>query len=51
LVLKKATIVISLIEESNDLANLKIGEEIRKELSENLSLIPWSKEIVKVKVK
>jgi hypothetical protein len=51
LVLKKATIVISLIRECNDLANHKIEEEIRKGLSENLSTIPWAKETISVKVK
>lgn len=48
--MKKATIVFSLVKECVDVANDSIEEEIRKELSERLSVIPWAKEIESVSV-
>lgn len=42
--------MISLVEECSDLANCDIEEEIKKELSENLSTIPWAKRIESVTV-
>lgn len=48
--MKKATIVVSLVEECGDVANRDIEGEIRRELSENLSLIPWAKKIESVSV-
>jgi len=48
--LKKATIVVSLVEECRDVANCDIEEEIKRELSENLPIIPWAKEIKSVDV-
>jgi hypothetical protein len=44
------TIVVSLVKECNDIANYDIEEEIKKELSEHLSLIPWAEEIQSVTV-
>jgi hypothetical protein len=48
--LKKAIIVVSLVEESSDVANCDLEEEIRKVLSEQLSLIPWAKKVQSVTV-
>lgn len=50
LILKKVTIVVSLAEECSDVANFDIEKEIKRELSENLSLIPWAKKIESVSV-
>lgn len=49
--MKKATIVVSLVKECSDVADCDIEREIRKELSENISLIPWAREIKSVTVK
>lgn len=49
--LKKATIIISLVDECNDRPNDTIENEFRKELAENISAIPWAKETLSVKVK
>ena len=48
--MKKATIVVSLVKECNDVSNHDIEEEIRKELSNDLSKIPWAKELQSVTV-
>ncbi len=48
--LKTVTIVVSLVEESVNVATDSIEEEIMKELSQRLSLIPWAKEIKRVTV-
>ena len=47
---KKAVIVISLVEESTEVANEKIEKDILKELSEEPTRIPWLKEVQKVTV-
>ena len=47
---KKAVIVISLVEESTKVENEKIEEEILNELSEEPTKIPWLKEVEKVTV-
>lgn len=47
---KKAVIVISLIEKSVDWANKEIEKEILDVLSEEPTRIPWLKEIEKVTV-
>ena len=49
--LKEVKIVISLLEECNDVNNYDIEDEIRKELTQQLSMIPWAKEIKSVTVK
>jgi hypothetical protein len=49
--LKKATIVVSLCEESEDIYNCDLEEEIGKELSKNLSAIPWAVAIQSITVK
>jgi len=48
--LKKATVIVSLVKECSDIANDSIEEEIKKELSERLSVIPWAKEVQSVTV-
>jgi len=48
--LKKATIVVSLVEECDDVSNHNIEEEIRKELSNEVSKIPWAKQLQSVTV-
>jgi hypothetical protein len=48
---KKAVIVISLVEESTEKANKEIEAEIFKELSECPVKIPWMKKVEKVSVK
>lgn len=48
--LKRATIVVSLVEECNDIDNGEIEDEIRKELSKHLFVIPWAEEIRSVSV-
>jgi hypothetical protein len=50
IVVKKAVIVISLVEESTKVENEKIEEEILNELSEEPTKIPWLKEVEKVTV-
>ena len=47
---KKAIIVISLVEESTEVANEKIEKHILNELSKEPSRIPWLKEVQKVTV-
>lgn len=49
--LKKATIIVSLIEESSKIANCDIEKEILKEFSPWVYMIPWGKKIEKVTVK
>jgi hypothetical protein len=49
-VVKKAVIVISLVEESTEVANEKIEKDILNELSEEPTRIPWLKEVQKVTV-
>lgn len=49
-VVKKAVIVISLVEESAEVANEKIEKDILNELSEEPTRIPWLKEVEKVTV-
>ena len=47
---KKAVIVISLVEQDAELANEKIEEDILNELSGEPTRIPWLKEVEKVTV-
>jgi len=47
---KKAVIVISLVEESANVANQEIEKEILDELSREPTRIPWLKEVEKVTV-
>jgi len=47
---KKATIVISLVKESAERTNKKIEREIFKELSERPTKIPWMSKVEKVTV-
>jgi len=47
---KKAVIVISLVEESAEKSNREIEEEIMTELSTELARIPWLKKVESVKV-
>ena len=49
--MKKVTVVITLVEECRDMPNHSIEEEIRKELSEHLPVIPWAKDVQSVTVK
>ncbi|MCW3987815.1 MAG: hypothetical protein NWE87_05815 [Candidatus Bathyarchaeota archaeon] len=49
--MKKVIIVVTLVEECNDMPNHSIEEEIRKELSEHLPVIPWAKEVQSVAIK
>ena len=49
--MKKVTIIITLVEECRDASNCNIEEEIRNELSEHLSVIPWAKDVQSVTVK
>lgn len=49
-VVKKAVIVISLVEESAEVANEKIEKDMLNELSEEPTRIPWLKEVEKVTV-
>jgi hypothetical protein len=48
---KKAVIVVSLVEESSEKMNEEIEAEIFKELSECPVKIPWIKKVEKVTVK
>jgi hypothetical protein len=47
---KKALIVISLVDESAEVANEEIKKEILNELSKEPTRIPWLKEVEKVTV-
>lgn len=47
---KKAVIVISLVEESAEVANEEIEKEILNELSKEPTRIPWFKSVGKVTV-
>ena len=47
---KKAVIVISLVEESTEVANEEIERDIVNELSREPTKIPWLKEVQKVTV-
>jgi len=47
---KKATIIISLVEESKEIPNEQIEKEIREELSKGLPKIPWCKKVERVTV-
>jgi hypothetical protein len=47
---KKAIIVISLVEESVEVANEKIEKDTMNELSEEPTRIPWLKEVEKVTI-
>jgi hypothetical protein len=49
-VVKKAVIVISLVEETTQEANEKIEKDILNELSEEPTKIPWLKEVERVTV-
>jgi hypothetical protein len=49
-VVKKATIVISLVEESATVSNEDIKKEILNELSKELAKIPWLKEVEKITI-
>lgn len=48
---KKAVIVISLVEESFEKSNEEIEREIMKELSKGPAKIPWLKEVQKITIK
>jgi len=48
--IKKAVIVISLVEESSEKTNEEIEKEIFKELSARPTKIPWMKNVEKVSV-
>jgi hypothetical protein len=47
---KKAIIEIDLVEECSEKTNDQVAEEIFKSLTEDKTLIPWSKQIKKVVV-
>jgi len=47
---KKASIIISLLEESEEKTNEELEKEIFKELSKTTSRIPWCKKIERVTV-
>jgi len=47
---KKAVIVISLVEESDNVTNQEIEKEILEELSKEPMRIPWLKKVEKVTV-
>jgi DNA-directed RNA polymerase subunit H (RpoH/RPB5) len=49
-VVKKAVIVISLVEESAEVANEEVEKDILNELSKEPTRIPWLKEVQKVTV-
>jgi hypothetical protein len=49
-VAKKATIIISLVDESGEKTNEEIQEEISQELSKGWTKIPWCKKVEKVTV-
>jgi hypothetical protein len=49
-VAKKATITISLVDESGEKTNEEIQEEISQELSKGWTKIPWCKKVEKVTV-
>jgi len=47
---KKAVIIISLVEESAEVANEEIEKDILNELSREPTKIPWQKEVEKVTI-
>ena len=47
---KKAVIMISLVEEATEKSNLEIEKEIMRELSREPARIPWLKKVESVKV-
>lgn len=47
---KKAVIVVSLVEESAEVANDEVEKDILNELSREPARIPWLKEVEKVTV-
>jgi hypothetical protein len=47
---RKATIVISLVDESCETSSEEIEREILQELTNGIARIPWCKKIEKVKV-
>lgn len=47
---KKATIVISLVDESSEISSEEIRKEIFDELSKGLPKIPWFKRVEKIMV-
>jgi hypothetical protein len=49
-IVKKAVIVISLVEESAEMSNEEIERDIVNELSREPTKIPWLKEVEKVTV-
>jgi hypothetical protein len=49
-VAKKATIIISLVDESDEKTNAEIQEEISQELSKGWTKVPWCKKVEKVTV-
>jgi hypothetical protein len=49
-IIKKAVIVISLVEESAEMSNEEIERDIVNELSKEPTRIPWLKEVEKVTV-
>ncbi|MFQ6080896.1 MAG: hypothetical protein ACE5OW_04440 [Candidatus Bathyarchaeia archaeon] len=48
--MKKAVIEIRLVDEAQTESNETIEEEIRNEISRSIILIPWCKEIERVKI-
>jgi len=48
---KKATIIISLVDESAEKSNQQIEKEIAAELTKEPSRIPWLKKVEKVTIK
>jgi hypothetical protein len=50
ILVKKATIVISLVDESSENSSEEIEKEIFEELSKGLPKIPWFKRVEKVLV-
>lgn len=49
--MKRALIVVSLIDECGDIANCDIEEEIKTELSSWIYIIPWGRKVESVTVK
>jgi len=50
LMVKRAIIEVELVEESAEKSNEEIEEEILRELSENIHVIPWAKTMKRVVV-
>lgn len=48
---KKAIIVITLVDESEEKSNEELEKEIFEELSKRFTIIPWMKDVKKVSVK